>query len=269
MNERPATRPAGELRQSLNRRRYGLARALRPDPTGRRLIRDPVFILSPVRSGSTLLRSILNSHSAICAPHELHLGTVKVTTGKRYARKSWRALGLSTDDLADILWDRALHLNLVRSGKRIIVDKTPQNAKIWQRIHAAWPAARYLHLRRHPGVVLDSLIKAQQDVSVATHIFTVENYGTWLDEARAALPGPTIRYEDLLTDPAATMREVCRYLGVRFQPAMLDYRVDNSRSGLGDWSESLRSGRIQGLPPLPTIADVPEPLRDLTRRWGY
>jgi hypothetical protein len=38
-----------------------------------RLLTGPTFVLSSVRSGSTLLRLILDSHPEICSPHELHL----------------------------------------------------------------------------------------------------------------------------------------------------------------------------------------------------
>jgi LPS sulfotransferase NodH len=259
----------GRARRAVGRRRHGVVRALHPDPEGLHLVREPVFVLSPVRSGSTLLRSILNAHRAVCAPHELHLATMQVSTERSYAADAWEALGLSVDDLSNVLWDRALHLNLVRSGKRIVVDKTPQNARHWQRIHSFWPDAKYLHLHRHPAVILASMQNAQQDVPTASHIRNLLSYGRDLDAAREALPGPTVRYEDLSTDPEATMRTVCSYLGIRFQPGMLRYRSNHSRSGLGDWSEKIRSGRVQPHAPLPAIEDVPEQLRSLTRRWGY
>jgi hypothetical protein len=40
------------------------------DPEADRLLRAPVFVLSPPRSGSTLLRVVLNSHPLLHAPHE-------------------------------------------------------------------------------------------------------------------------------------------------------------------------------------------------------
>ena len=49
-----------------------------------RLVASPVFLLSAIRSGSTLLRSILNSHPAVCAPHELHLRYLKVSIDSEY-----------------------------------------------------------------------------------------------------------------------------------------------------------------------------------------
>ena len=39
--------------------------------------------------------------------------------------------------------------------------------------------------------------------------------------------------------------------------------------GLGDWSEKIKSGRIQPPKPLPKIEEIPEELLDLTRAWGY
>ncbi|SHG06901.1 Sulfotransferase family protein [Jatrophihabitans endophyticus] len=259
----------GDVRRVVNRRRFALGRTARLEDDGLHLVRSPVFLLSSVRSGSTLLRSMLDTHTQIVAPHELHLGTMRVSSAKQYAVDSWEALGLSLDELQNVLWDRALHLALVRGGGRIVVDKTPQNVEIWQRIHAFWPHARYLHLRRHPGSVYESLVHARPDQPTAAHVANVARYGGWLDAARAALPGPTVRYEDLTADPATTLRAVCAYLGVRYQTRMLTYRRSGNRGGLGDWSENIHSGRVQQARPLPALADVPAELRDLTTAWGY
>lgn len=49
-----------------------------PADAADRLSSEPVFILSPVRSGSTLLRSMLDAHSLIHAPHESHVRRLAV-----------------------------------------------------------------------------------------------------------------------------------------------------------------------------------------------
>lgn len=259
----------GDLRRGVNRRRYALAGALHVDSDGLRLVSDPVFLLSSVRSGSTLLRSMLDTHSQIVAPHELHLGTMRVVSDKQYTIDSWQHLELSLEDIQNVLWDRALHLMMVRGAGRIVVDKTPQNVEIWRRIHAFWPQARYLHLRRHPGSVYESLVDARPDQPNEAHVANVLRYGRWLDEARAALPGPTVRYEDLTADPEGTLREVCRYLGVRYQAKMLTYRRSGNMGGLGDWSEKIRSGRVQQHRPLPSLDKVPIELHPLIKAWNY
>ncbi|MER6695209.1 sulfotransferase, partial [Streptomyces minutiscleroticus] len=43
-----------------------------------RLLRRPVFVMSPVRSGSTLLRMLLDAHSELHSPHELHIRRLEV-----------------------------------------------------------------------------------------------------------------------------------------------------------------------------------------------
>ncbi|MFJ8165549.1 hypothetical protein ACIRBY_32180 [Streptomyces sp. NPDC096136] len=47
-----------------------------------RLVPSPVFLLSAVRSGPTLLRCVLDSHSRLHAPHELHLTRFGVHAGR-------------------------------------------------------------------------------------------------------------------------------------------------------------------------------------------
>ena len=250
------------------RRRNAVRRALHEQADGAHLVTDPVFILSSVRSGSTLLRAMLNTHTQICAPHEMHLASMQVRTSKAHAKDSWQALDLTEQDLADLLWDRALHLMLVRTGKRVIVDKTPQNVAAWPRIHAYWPNARYVHLRRHPGSMYESLLLDSKQTP-AQALTGIVDYCRQLDVARDALPGPTVRYEDLVTAPEATLRTVCSYLGERYQRRMLNYRVGHARAGLGDWSANIRSGRVQPARPLPRLADLPVELHDAVRAWGY
>ena len=249
------------------RRVHGIGRALHHD--GVHLVPDPVFILSPVRSGSTLLRSMLDTHREICAPHELHLHTLRVSSARPYAIDSWRALGLTPSDLENMAWDRMLHHALVTSGKRVVVDKTPQNAANWERIHSFWPQARYLHLRRHPGSIYSSMLAATPRRTPAQHVEALGNYVRWLDAARAALPGPTLRYEDLTTDPEGTMRVACAYLDVRYQRRLHRYRPTSTRAGLGDWSRNIRSGRVQPYRPPPPDEQLPAEVAGFVAHWGY
>ncbi len=51
---------------------------------------------------------------------------------------------------------------------------------------------------------------------------------------------------------------------------MLDYRGDQRFvNGLGDWSDRLRTGRVQEGRDLPTAEQIPPRLRPMSRRWGY
>jgi hypothetical protein len=46
-----------------------------------RLVESPVIVLCTTRSGSTLLRCLLDAHPAVRAPHELHLADLHVRLG--------------------------------------------------------------------------------------------------------------------------------------------------------------------------------------------
>ncbi len=235
-----------------------------------RLVSSPVFLFSPSRSGSTLLRTILNSHSQICAPHEMHLNRLKVSVSQKYARKALDELGLTTDELENLLWDRVLHQQMLLSRKSIIVDKTPHNVSFWPRVAASWPSAKYLYLLRHPAAIARSHAEARPNVDFDTHVRGVLWYGKHIAAAREHLPGHLVRYEEIVSDPEQTTQAICSWLGVHWENSMLDYGKYShgsfQRQGTGDWSDNIKSGKIQPLRPPP---ETPPALVDLAREWGY
>jgi hypothetical protein len=250
-----------------------------PPPRGERMLSAPVFIFSAARSGSTLLRSVLGAHSRLYAPPELPLGHLEVRAETRWIQTSLKAFQLTDHDLQRLLWDRVLADLLARSGKPTIVVKTPSNVLIWQRIAECWPDARFVFLLRHPAAAVRSLHAAWnpewhpgEEGKLAEAVAKGLQYMTRVQEARTALPGVTIRYEELTAAPAATARRLCEYLGVKFEPAMLNYgRFADNRfaPGLGDASRKIRSGQIQPPVPWPRQADIPAELASLCAAWGY
>ncbi|MEU9366299.1 sulfotransferase [Streptomyces avermitilis] len=241
-------------------------------PRAPRLVDSPVFVLSSVRSGSTLLRVLLNSHSRIRAPHEMHLRTVHVQLSRDFTADAMRALELDKDELEHVLWDRLLHLELTRSGKDVIVDKTPPNTLIWPRLHRCWPHARYLVLLRHPGAVVTSLTERRTDPDHEAIHAEVLGYSEKLEEARQHLDAHVLTYEELTAEPERTTRGICDYLGVPWESSMLDYGSQDHgtfRPQLGDWSSTIRSGRIQAARPADPTAELPDRLQELAHAWGY
>ena len=246
------------------------------DPAVDRLLRRPVFIIAPVRSGSTLLRMTLGAHSLLHAPHELHFRRLEVRSATRLAERSLSLLGLERADLEHLLWDRVLHRELVRSGKSVLVEKTPGNAFVYRRIAACWPDARFLFLLRHPAAVARSWYEAdpgRRDPETATH--DALRYLRAVDRARNELSGHTLRYEELTADPVGVLRGVCDFLEIEFEPEMLDYghrrttSLGDLEKGLGDWKDKIRTGRIQPARELPAPGEVPKVLRDICAAWGY
>lgn len=237
-----------------------------------RLVKQPTFILSSVRSGSTLLRVVLNSHSQICAPHELHLSFLRVTVKPDFAKVAMKELSLDERRLEHLLWDRVLERELTASGKSIIVDKTPNSVFNWERLHEAWPQARFIFLLRHPAAMADSLVRARKNGDIAEAVIRVKEYGDALEAARTNLSGLTVKYEELISDPERVSAGICEFLGVPWEPSMLDYGAhDHGKlvKFIGDWSPKIRSGEIHNDIVLPTDDEVPASLRDVSRAWGY
>lgn len=238
-----------------------------------RLVRSPVFVLSSIRSGSTLLRCLLNSHPRICAPHELHVAELTVELPTRYVRLAMDVAGLDRDEVTHLLWDRVLHQQLTTTGKEVIVDKTPSNVLVWKRIAACWPDARYVFLLRHPARILASALRVRAPDNTVEDVHAmVEDFLVAMQDAMAHLDGLTVRYEELTRDPAAVTREVCGLAGVEWDPAMQDYGAHDHGpfvAGIGDFTDEIRSGRI-----IPETVEtepdrVPELLRPAARAWGY
>jgi hypothetical protein len=95
---------------------------------------------------------------------------------------------------------------------------------------------------------------------------------TMLENAREASPGYTIRYEDMTSQPEISIRQLCTHLDLEFEPAMLDYGKFSHgriRSGLGDASDNLRSGKVRAPAPLPIPSQIPDALMDMSITWGY
>jgi Sulfotransferase family len=265
------TRTTGyQLQRARPRRVQGRRRAA----PGDRLVRQPTFVLCTLRSGSTLLRVLLNSHSQVHAPHELHLRYVDVRFARKWAARSMKELGLDEQALEHLLWDRVLHRELTVSGKRLIVDKTPNNVFIADRLKTCWPDARFVFLLRHPGSIVRSrqAYKPDDEEAQEDNVTLIQRYCEALERARQTYEGHTVRYEDLTADPADATRALCAYLGVAWEPQMLEYgRQDHGRYrvGLGDWEEKIRTGRVQAPEPPPPPDQIPPALLPVAEKWGY
>ena len=238
---------------------------------GDRLVESPGFVMCTLRSGSTLLRVMLDSHSEVHCPHEVHLRYLSVNLEAKWVERSMKEMGLDRERLEYLLWDRVLHRELTGSGKPRLVTKTPNDIFIADRIRACWPDARLIFLLRHPAAIVRSRRALQdEDADQEKNVDLIRRYCEALERARQAHDGVTIRYEDLAAEPAATLRTVCAHLGVAFEPGMLDYGSQDHgryRSGLGDWQDKIRTGQVQQ--PEPPPEEVPEPLREIAAKWGY
>jgi len=234
-------------------------------------VRSPVFVLSSIRSGSTLLRCMLNTHPRVCAPHELHLADLRVELASPYVQLAMQLLALDVTEIEHLLWDRMLHHVLTQSGKDVIVDKTPGNLLLWRRLAAGWPDARYIFLIRNPSHILASAKSSKPVGHPVDQEHLIVTYLSALIEARRELAGLTIRYEDLVSHPVETAEELCDHLKVEWEPGMVNYgQADHGpfQFGIGDFGDKIRAGRVLPGKPL-TDDEVPECVRPHCNALGY
>ncbi|MFF5183508.1 sulfotransferase [Streptomyces sp. NPDC000345] len=189
-----------------------------------------------------------------------------------FTAEAMQALALDRTELEHMLWDRVLHLELVRSGKDVIVDKTPPNTLIWPRLQRCWLGARYVLLLRHPAAVVASLTHRRKDPDHEAVRAEVLGYAEKLEEARQSLVhAHVVRYEELTAEPERAVRGLRAYLGVPWEPAMLEYgrgRHGTFRPKLGDWSSTIKSGRIQRARTADLSLALPPRLDEIARAWG-
>ncbi|HHB89900.1 MAG TPA: amino acid adenylation domain-containing protein, partial [Anaerolineae bacterium] len=230
-----------------------------------------VFILSPPRSGSTLLRIMLAGHPKLFAPPELDLlsfntlGQRKAAFRGRYAfwlegliRAVMEVRGVDAEEARRILetYEREnmsvkAFYGLLQSwlGDRILVDKTPVyslDPAILHRMAWDFENARFIHLARHPYATIYSFIEAKLDEVFFRweHPFTrrelaemiwITSHQNILDflSHMAADRHLFLRYEDLLAEPEQHMRRIADFLGLDYVPAMIEpYSGDRMTTGL-------------------------------------
>jgi hypothetical protein len=215
----------------------------------------PFFIVGASRSGTTLLRAIIASHSAITIPWETwfildllrRFAPDKTLTPDEVDlaveimtrdHNRWRNMEMTRAELAreaaalrqprlvDII-GIVYRNHIARSGKRRFGDKTPPYIDIVRELDQLYPGAKFIHLVRDGRDVAMSFIELrwQGDPRYYEREFEWRHALRCRDSYRG-LPVDKqildVKYEDLVVDPEATVRRICGFLGETFEPAMLD-----------------------------------------------
>ena len=236
-----------------------------------------VFLLSPPRSGSTLLRIMLAGNPQLFSPPELDLLSFN-TMGERYHFFNSQGLPLwleaTTHALKEIknltTAQAEAEMRKIESGDmsvkdfyylmqknlngRMLVDKTPSYAidlATLQRAEDDFDAPLYIHLARHPYAMIYSFIEAKLDKNFFKypHSFTRQQLAEliWLVSNQNILkflnkiPNERhifLRFEDLLFKPETEIRRLTEFLNIPFSAEMLKpYHGKKMTEGLKDGSQ--------------------------------
>src|SRR6056297_1404157 len=193
---------------------------------------DTVILFGALRSGTTMLRLMLNAHPALSCPGESdflfdHLRAEDDTW--RYDRRKMsldRIYRASPMELPEDLDGTAALARMIGQARR-----TPESRPVLvlhRRVNEAMtllPNAKVIRLVRDPRGVGRSAI----GMGWAGNLFHgvslwITTEAGWADAMARHKPlVHEIRYEDLVTHPEATLTDLCAFLGLAFDPAMLTY----------------------------------------------
>ncbi len=242
-----------------------------------------IFILSPHRSGSTLLRVILGGNPQLFAPPELELLSFntlqerKAAFSGRYSfwlegtiRTIMQMRGCSPEE-AIALMEELEKKNVTTKqfyqliqqwlGDKILVDKTPSysiDLETLLRAERDFQNPLYIHLQRHPYATIRSYEEARVEQTFRyEHPFNRRELAelVWLIghqnilEFLANVPIERqyqVKFEDLVSHPQTCVAGICQFLGLEFHPDMLQpYKEKKQRMTDGIYAQSRMVGDVK------------------------
>ncbi|HEX2128198.1 MAG TPA: sulfotransferase [Solirubrobacterales bacterium] len=232
------------LRPLRNRRLRGRSEPKFPAP----------FVVGVGRSGTTLLRMMLDAHPQLAIPPETHFINPFIQASGRIRfnaktacrtivhdeRRRWNDFGLAAEDLlerfqavepfntSDAL--RAFYeLYASKHGKPRWGDKTPDYIRKMKKIQKTLPEARFIHVirdGRDAGLSQNSRVIKRGKEPVPPR----EMARRWRkrilkahEDAEEVQHYLEVRYEDLVTDTEEVLRRVCEHVEIDYDPVMLRY----------------------------------------------
>jgi hypothetical protein len=197
--------------------------ASRPEPSG-----PPIFVVGCHRSGTTLLRLMLDSHPNIsCGPETRFLEDLAKLTERNWSYL--RNYGLSREQwnrkvaemFAAFQWEYACS-----RGKTRWADKTPRYALSLDYITGLFPTCQVVHVIRDGRDVVAS---HRDRWGYWSALKSVEKWPRYVRAARAvgsSLPAERyyeIRYEDIVKRTEPTLRGLLDFLREPWNQAVLEH----------------------------------------------
>jgi hypothetical protein len=268
---------------------------------------DPLFVLCMGRSGSTLLRFLLDAHPDLACPPETNLSAVfeklavvwsLIEGAPLSAERGGAPPQVPDAAIAGIrrMLDEMTGSYLARRGKKQFCDKSLGTARSADMLVRIYPGVKFLCLYRHPMDVIRSGLDAcpwgltgygfEQYIggSPGNMVLALAQY--WLDNAMLLLSVEQrypdrchrVRYEDLVDNPEQVTQEIYRFIGVPPAPgvARTCFSRDREQFGPADhkiWVTSTISndsvGRGEAVPASLIPPPITDVINDLADMLGY
>lgn len=238
------------------------------------------FVVGVPRSGTTLLRLMLDAHPEMAIPPETYFVPNLIEACANGASpEDAHALMIEHRRFPDLSIDPGELLAALKAaaplepgdGVRAVFglyargrgrarwgDKTPAYLTSMDQIAEALPEARFVHIVRDGrDVALSILAMPEPDRPMRAPADAATVAKRWrkrIEKARAfapSVPGryTEVRYEDLVADPEPELREICELIELDLDPAMLAHHEQAGR-GLGEMGRTLpaREGHAEQSP---------------------
>ena len=228
------------------------------------------IVVGAIRSGTTLLRLMLDAHSQIAMtpetsfPESLFQKALELS-GESVAElvvahPKWDDLGLDRDEYVGACRARSgiESMQLVwelygkRQSKPIVGDKSPSYIRFLPAIDRVLPRIRVIHIIRDGRDCFASQMHSRFSLFSNAIRSPEKGASEWCEAvATGQRFGPLldayleIRYEQLILNPSAVLKEICSFIGVPYEAEMADYhlRAEARLRELGD--RLVEGGRLQ------------------------
>jgi hypothetical protein len=220
----------------------------------------PVFVVGVARSGTTLLAAMLSAHPRLdCGPESRFFARYRHLDGSARRRlvdpaawpgpaveflvslqnqghpvidlfgltetevRAW--LAVRPPALATIL-EALTVLHAEHAGKPRWLEKTPRHLLMTDTLRRLWPEARIVRIVRDPrdtALSLSAMPFAKESV-VGNLVRIDQDDRASRDRIEADPLALTLRYEDLVSEPARELARVCAFIGEDYEPSMLEGR---------------------------------------------
>lgn len=227
------------------------------------IVESPVFLVGAERSGTTVLRLMLNHHPEISWRNEFEHAVERVPEHDGWpdlhqyydwleTHRVFQASGLTISRNLDYpaLMNDFLRQQLERSGKPIVGATVHHH---FDRILRIWPNARFIHILRDGRDVARSTIGMGWAGNVWLGLDKwMEAEQSWAKFQAQIAPERRmeITYENLISTPKQELSRICDFLGVSYSPAMMDYVKETNYSTpdaryIAQWRRKLTNSQIQ------------------------
>ncbi len=225
---------------------------------------QPTFLIGFPRSGTTLLDTILRTHSKIFVLEELAM-LKKIEAGLEQVStiSQIEDIDETEAEIASSFYIEELKKYVEVGKKQIVIDKLPLNILELPLINQIFPEARFILALRHPldcvlscwiqNFELNPAMANMVDLKRIVDFYDTAMSILKLSEERYSLDVHRIRYEDLVLDFEGNVSQILSFLGLKWEEELRSYQ----KTGLA-------RGRIN----TPSYSQVIKPIyKTASYRW--